>query len=102
MAERATGPEKKNTVAAIAPGSAWSALRYDVFRYLWIATVVSNVGTWMYNAAAAWLMTSLNGRPFIVALVQVANSLPLFLFALPGGALADMRDRRRFILTLRY
>ncbi|MBV8340971.1 MAG: MFS transporter, partial [Gammaproteobacteria bacterium] len=100
MAERATGPEKKNTVAAIARGSAWSALRYDVFRYLWIATVVSNVGTWMYNAAAAWLMTSLNGRPFIVALVQVANSLPLFLFALPGGALADMRDRRRFILTL--
>ena len=83
-----------------APASAWSALRYDVFRFLWIATVVSNIGTWMYNAASAWLMTSLNPSPFIVSLVQVANSLPLFLFALPAGALADMIDKRRVILTL--
>ncbi len=79
---------------------AWGALRYPVFRWLWIATVVSNVGTWMYNAASAWLMTSLNPSPFIVALVQVANSLPLFLLALPAGALADMLDRRRLILAL--
>jgi predicted MFS family arabinose efflux permease len=54
----------------------------------------------MYDAAAAWLMTSLSPSPLIVALVQVANSLPLFLFALPAGALADMVDRRRLILTL--
>jgi MFS family permease len=80
--------------------SGWGALHYDVFRFLWIATVVSNIGTWMYNAASAWLMTSLNPSPFIVSLVQVANSLPLFLFALPAGALADMIDRRRVILTL--
>jgi MFS family permease len=71
-----------------------------LFRWLWIATVVSNVGAWMYNAASAWLMTSLNPDPFIVSLVQVANSLPLFLFALPAGALADMIDKRRFILAL--
>src|ERR1700751_4333474 len=79
---------------------AWGALRYPVFRWLWIATVVSNVGSWMYNAAAGWLMTSLNPSPLIVSLVQVANSLPLFLFALPAGALADMIDKRRFILAL--
>ena len=83
-----------------APVSGWSALRYDVFRFLWIATVVSNIGSWMYNAASAWLMTSLNPSPFSVSLVQVANSLPLFLFALPAGALADMIDKRRVILTL--
>jgi len=71
-----------------------------VFRYLWLATIVSNIGTWMYNAASGWLMTSLSPDPVIVSLVQVTNSLPLFLFALPAGALADIVDRRRFILTL--
>jgi MFS family permease len=80
--------------------SAWGAMRYPVFRYLWIATVVSNIGGWMYNAASGWLMTSLDPSPLVVSLVQVASSLPLFLFALPAGALADMLDKRRFILTL--
>jgi MFS family permease len=75
-------------------------MRYPVFRWLWLATVVSNIGTWMYNAASGWLMTSLNPSPLIVSLVQVANSLPLFLFALPAGALADMVDKRRLILAL--
>jgi MFS family permease len=95
-------PKAPGTGAAPAAtaASAWGALRYPVFRWLWIATVVSNVGTWMYNAAAGWLMTSLNPSPLIVSLVQVANSLPLFLFALPAGALADMLDKRRLILAL--
>lgn len=97
-------PTKKRsnaqTVAAPAGKSATSALGYTVFRYLWIATVVSNVGAWMYNAASGWLMTSLNANPLIVSLVQVASSLPLFLFGLPAGALADMVDKRRFILVL--
>src|SRR5262250_2997932 len=79
---------------------AWEAMRYPVFRWLWLATVVSNIGTWMANAASGWLMTSLDPSPLIVSLVQVANSLPLFLFALPAGALADMCDKRRLILTL--
>jgi MFS family permease len=86
--------------APAAPLPAWGALRYPIFRWLWIATIVSNVGTWMSNAASGWLMTSLNPSPLIVSLVQVANNLPLFLFALPAGALADMLDKRRLILTL--
>jgi MFS family permease len=85
---------------AAAPASPWSALQQRTFRWLWIAAVVSNVGGWLYNAASGWLMTSLDADPFIVSLVQVANSLPLFLFALPAGALADMIDKRRFILAL--
>jgi MFS family permease len=97
-------PTAKATGTSSAPAartpSAWDALRYPVFRSLWIATVVSNVGGWMYNAAAGWLMTSLTPSPLIVSLVQVANSLPLFLFALPAGALADMLDKRRLILAL--
>jgi MFS family permease len=52
----------------------------------------------MYNAASGWLMTSLSPDPLIVSLVQVASSLPMFLFALPAGALADIVDKRRFLI----
>ena len=78
--------------------SPWSPLRQPVFRALWIASVVSNVGTWMQNVGAAWLMTLLTPSPMVVALVQAATSLPVFLVALPAGALADVVDRRRLLL----
>jgi MFS family permease len=65
---------------------------------MWVATVVSNIGGWMYNVASGWLMTSLDPDPFIVSMVQVANSLPMFLFAIPAGALVDIVDRRRFLI----
>ncbi len=78
--------------------SPWSPFRHATFTTLWTATVVANVGTWMYNAASGWLMTSLNPDPLIVSLVQVASTLPIFLLALPAGALADVVDRRRFLL----
>ncbi len=84
-----------------APGdavSAWSPFKQSVFRALWIATVVSNVGTWMQGVGAAWLMTSLSKSPVLVALVQVATTLPMFLLSLPAGALADIVDRRRLLL----
>jgi MFS family permease len=100
MAQQTAQPAGVSDASPAAPTSAWNALRYPVFRYLWLATVVSNVGSWMYNAASGWLMTSLNPDPFVVSLVAVANSLPLFLFALPAGALADMTDKRRLILAL--
>jgi MFS family permease len=73
----------------------WIAFRHKTFRVVWTATVVANVGTWMYNAASGWLMTSLDADPLTVSLVQVASSLPMFLFALPAGALADIVDKRR-------
>ncbi|HUO19149.1 MAG TPA: MFS transporter [Steroidobacteraceae bacterium] len=100
MAEATDRHNEPAPAAAPAPVSPWAALHFRVFRWLWLATVVNNVGGWMYNAASGWLMTSLNPDPFVVSLVQVANSLPLFLFALPAGALADMIDKRRFILLL--
>ena len=78
--------------------SPWSPLRQPVFRWLWIATVVSNIGTWMQSTATAWLMTSLAPSALMVSLVQTATSLPIFLLALPAGALADVLDRRRLIL----
>jgi MFS family permease len=79
--------------------SPWIAFRHTTFTVVWIATVVANIGTWMYNAASGWLMTSLNPDPLTVSLVQVASSLPMFLFAVPAGALADIVDKRRFLVA---
>lgn len=70
-----------------------------MFRALWIAGLASNVGTWMQNVGAAWLMTSLAPTPFWVSMVQAASSLPFFLLAIPAGALADVVDRRRLLLA---
>jgi MFS family permease len=78
--------------------SAWSPLYQPLFRALWIAAVASNIGTWMQNVGAAWLMTSLAPSSTMVALVQAATSLPVFLVALPAGAIADLVDRRRLLL----
>jgi MFS family permease len=73
---------------------------HRAFAVLWTATVVSNIGTWMQNAAAGWLMTGLNPDPVTVALVQVATALPMFLFGLPAGALADVFDKRRLLILV--
>jgi MFS family permease len=56
----------------------------------------------MYSAAAAWLMTSLDNDPLMVSLVQVATGLPMFLFAVPAGALADIIDKRRFLIAVEF
>src|SRR6266436_3682312 len=79
--------------------SAWAPLSRPVFRALWIASLVSNIGTWMQNVGAAWAMTSLSPSPLMVALVQSATSLPVFLVGLPAGAVADIVDRRRLLLV---
>jgi MFS family permease len=75
--------------------AAGSPFRHRAFTVIWIATVVSNIGGWMYSVASGWLMTSLDSNAFIVSMVQVANSLPMLLFAVPAGALADIVNQRR-------
>ena len=80
--------------------SAWSPLRNALFRSLWIATIVSNIGTWMHDVGAGWLMTELSSSPSMVALVEAADSFPLMLLALPAGALADIVDRRRLLIAV--
>ena len=79
-------------------GAALGPFRHPAFTVIWAASLVSNLGTWMYAAASGWLMTGLNPDPLIVSLVQVASSLPIFLIAIPAGALADIVDRRRFLI----
>jgi len=73
-------------------------LRNSTFHRLWLASVVAWLGTWLQNTGAGWLMTTLAPRPLIVAMVQAATIMPVFLLALPGGALADIVDRRVFLI----
>jgi MFS family permease len=96
-----SSPASSETLAASRPpqaASAWAPFRHRAFTIIWVATVVSNVGGWMYSVACGWLMTSLDPDPLTVSLVQVANSLPMFLFAIPAGALVDIVDRRLFLI----
>ena len=79
--------------------SVWRPLRGQTFRNLLIADIFSDVGTFMQSVGAAWLMVSLNTGPMYVALTQTASALPFFLFALPAGALGDICDRRKLILS---
>ncbi|PWG63512.1 MFS transporter [Spiribacter halobius] len=94
-----TGKRAGSAAAGVAE-SAFAPLRHLAFAVLWTATVVSNIGTWMHEVAAGWLMTSLSPSPMLVALVQTATTLPVFLFALPAGALADIVDRRRLLIIV--
>jgi MFS family permease len=84
--------------AEVSRPTAWSPLSHPLFRALWLAAVASNIGTWMQNIGADWLMTTLAPSPLMVALMQTAENAPLFLLALPAGALADIVDRRRLLL----
>jgi MFS family permease/quinol monooxygenase YgiN len=79
--------------------SAWSPLSNRLFCALWIASIVSNIGTWMQNVAASWQMTELTRSAALVALMQTAASFPVFVLALPSGALADVVDRRRLLIV---
>ena len=87
------------TSPAPARASAWAPLRHRIFLALFIAQIASNVGTMMQNVGAAWLMGDLRASPTLVALVQTATLLPVFLVGLPAGALADIVDRRRLLIV---
>ena len=79
--------------------SAWAPLSDRTFRILWMVWVGSNVSMWMNDVAAAWVMTTLTPSPTLIALVQTASSLPVFLLGLPSGAAADIVDRRKYFMA---
>src|SRR5882724_8166990 len=82
--------------------STWDALRVPVFRTLWLTWFASNLSMWMNDVAAAWLMTTLTTSPVLVALVQSASTLPVFLLGLPSGALADILNRRHLLIATQF
>jgi MFS family permease len=80
--------------------STWAPLRIGLFRALWIAALVSNVGTWMQTVGAQWLLVHGPHAAILVSLVQTADTLPAVLFALVGGVLADIFDRARLLVAV--
>ena len=87
---------RRRSPAALEP------LKLPVFRLIWSTWLTANICMWMNDVAAAWLMTSLTTTPIWVALVQSASTLPVFLLGLPSGALADILDRRRWLMATQF
>ena len=86
--------------ASIPVISAWAPLRRRVFAALWIGGLSVNIGIWIRETGAGWLMTDLRPTPIMVSLVSVSTTLPMFLLSIPAGALADVLDRRRLMLVV--
>ena len=85
-----------NPLRRLIDSATFAPFRTVVFRNLWLATFAANIGMWMNDVTAAWVMTSLTTSPVMVALVQTASTLPVFVLGLPSGAMADIVDRRRY------
>ncbi|MDR1293485.1 MAG: MFS transporter [Bifidobacteriaceae bacterium] len=77
-----------------------AALGIGVFRSLWIAQLVSNIGTWMQSVAAQWVLVDGRGAAMLTSLVQAASLLPVLALSLPGGVLSDALSRRRYLIAL--
>ena len=95
-------PSEPHAVSPTLEPSAWDPLRRPVFRLLWGTWLTANICMWMNEVAAAWLMTTLTTSPVMVALVQSASVLPVVLFGLPSGALADILNRRRWFMFTQF
>jgi hypothetical protein len=80
--------------------SAFDPFKHSAFTIFWLEALISNIGTWMNSVAASWLMADLRTSPLMVALVQTSTTLPVFLLALPAGALADIIDRRKLLIII--
>jgi MFS family permease len=87
------------TVAASRP-SPWAAMAHRTFRWIWAATIVSNIGGWSQDVGEAWLMTSLTTSALLISAIQAASSAASVFLSLPGGALADVTNNRRVILLM--
>lgn len=85
-------PPEPRSISPLKPFS------YPVFRDVWIANLVSRFGGLIQSVGAAWLMVSLSASPVLISLVQTSTTLPVMLFSLLAGALADTFDRRRLML----
>ena len=87
-----SAPESVKFVTGFEP------LQSPLFRKLWIASTISNLGGWMQDTAGTWLMTVLTSSPLLIALMQTAASLPVVVLGLLAGATADIFDRRRLLI----
>jgi MFS family permease len=89
----------KSGSRAMAPGGALAPFRVPAFRAIWIANLASNLGAMIQSIGAAWLMTELTDSHRLIALVQASTTIPIMLFGVFAGAIADNFDRRRVMLS---
>jgi MFS family permease len=89
-----------STAVSDADSSPWAPFSRRAFRWLWLGVFISYIGTWMQTVGAQWLLVDSPNAAALVSLVQVANTLPVMLLALPGGVLADSFDRRWLLFTV--
>jgi MFS family permease len=80
--------------------SLWTSLRNPVFRRLWIASIASGVCVSAHDTVATCVMNTLTPSMFLISMMSTVAALPFFLFTLPAGALADMVDRKKLLLTM--
>jgi len=83
-------------------GKVFKAFQYRDFRLMWIGACTSSIGTWMQIVAQGWLIYRLSHSAFLLALDQFLGGIPIFLFSLIGGVVADRVDRRRILLGSQY
>ncbi len=84
-------------MSSMSSPSAIEPLRIREFRTLWVASTLSNVGSFLHAVAASWLMLQLTGSALWVGLMVASPTLPLLFLALPAGAMADLVDRRKIL-----
>jgi MFS family permease len=89
-----------NRSHSLRESSTWAPIRLSVFRWLWIASLVSNVGTYMQTVGAQWFLVNAAHAAILVSLVQTADMLPDVMFGIVGGVLADTLDRRRLLVVV--
>jgi MFS family permease len=80
--------------------SLWLSLRNPIFRRLWIISVISGVCVSANDTAATWTMNTLTSSRFLISMMATVASLPLFLFTLPAGSLADLVDRKKLLCVM--
>lgn len=78
--------------------SPFAPLRNRIFMAIWIAAMVSNVGTWVQSVGEKWLMAEITRSPLLMSLIETGSTLPMLVLSMPGGAIADIVDRRRLLL----
>ena len=81
---------------------AFAALTYRDFRILWLGAFASTIGTWMQKVAQSWLVLDLTHSSFYLGLDDFLGQLPILLFTIVGGVVADRHDRRRLLITSQY
>src|SRR5579859_6770356 len=80
----------------------FKALHYRDFRLMFTGACISSIGTWMQNLAQAWLVLEISKSPFFLGLDAFLAGIPIFLFSLIGGVVADRVERRKVLLISQY